>query len=275
VVIDADRIAREVVAPGMPGLAEITARFGEQVLLADGSLNRPALGAIVFADHVARRELEAITHPLVRESTERRRAAAPREAIVVHDVPLLVEADLAPDHHLAVIVDAAEHVRRDRLVRDRGMRAEEAAARIAAQATDEQRYAAADVLLDNNGTRDALLHQVETLWRERLSPYNDNLLAGRGAGSVQGSDVQPGTRAADRTLARLSRQLDRAGFGGRVVGMRFGAAGALTLTLRGVPPDDGTLRRALLAAGFAAGSGSSGFASCDPAVPLRLEVRNG
>nr|WP_246242896.1 dephospho-CoA kinase [Flexivirga aerilata] len=176
VVIDADRLAREVVAPGTPGLAEIAVRFGDQVLQPDGSLDRAALGAIVFADPDARRDLERITHPRIADLTAQARAAAPREAIVVHDMPLLVETGLAGNYDLVLIVDAAEDVRLERLVRDRGMTPEDARARIAAQATDEQRRAVADVLLDNNGTREELLAQVDSLWRERLAPYNAKLV---------------------------------------------------------------------------------------------------
>ncbi|MBB2891390.1 dephospho-CoA kinase [Flexivirga oryzae] len=271
VVIDADLIARDVVAPDTPGLAAVVERFGPGLLSSDGALDRPALGAVVFADRSARRDLEAIIHPLVRDETARRRAAAPREAIVVHDVPLLVEGDLAADHHLTVIVDTAEHIRAARLGRDRGMTEQEAAARIGAQATDEQRYAVADVLLENNGTHDELLERVETLWRERLSPYNDNLLAGRGA--------QPGTRAVDgpaaaRAVARVRRQLDFAGLGDHIG--QLGTTGSDTIEVRLAPaPAVGdSLRRALLAAGFVGAPGATDFTACDPAAPLRLSLRD-
>ncbi|WP_265446736.1 dephospho-CoA kinase [Flexivirga meconopsidis] len=183
VVIDADRLAREVVEPGAPGLAQIAKRFGDEVLQADGTLDRPALGAIVFADPEARRDLERITHPRIAELTAQARAAAPREAIVVHDMPLLVETGLAANYDLVLIVDASEQVRLDRLVRDRGMAVEDARARIAAQATDEQRRAVADVVLDNNGTREQLLAQVDAVWRERLAPYNAELVAKAGEAS--------------------------------------------------------------------------------------------
>ncbi|MFC6707266.1 dephospho-CoA kinase [Flexivirga alba] len=223
VVIDADALAREVVEPGSDGMAEIAGRFGADVLLPDGSLNRPALGAIVFADEAARRDLEAITHPRIRELTGERRAQASRDAIVVHDMPLLVEAHLAPDYHLTVIVDAAQEVRIERVMRDRGMTHDAALARISAQATDAQRYAVADVLLNNNGTRDQLLDQVETLWRERLSPYNENLIADRGVRRplptrlVDPNPDWPGIAA--RSNARLRHQLGVAGLGEQVKGI--------------------------------------------------------
>lgn len=223
VVIDADALAREVVEPGTDGLAEVATRFGDEVLSPDGSLNRPALGAIVFADAGARRDLESITHPRIRELTAQRHAAAPRGAIVVHDMPLLVESDLAPDYHLTLIVDATQELRIERIMRDRGMTRDAAQARIAAQVTDEQRYAVADVVLDNNGAREQVLEQVETLWQERLSPYNDNLLADRGARrpvAVKISDADPSwPEVAARSIARLHRQLDAAGLAEQVSGV--------------------------------------------------------
>ncbi|MEU3456068.1 dephospho-CoA kinase [Micromonospora sp. NPDC006766] len=175
VVIDADRIAREVVAPGSEGLAEIVAAFSDGVLDAHGALDRAALGAIVFADEAARRRLEAITHPRVRARTAELAAVAPRDAIVVNDVPLLVEVGLAPTYHLVVVVQTAVTTRVERLARDRGMDRAEAERRIAAQADDARREAAADVLLTNDGTRDELHAAVDALWRERLVPYERNL----------------------------------------------------------------------------------------------------
>ncbi|GAB3498728.1 dephospho-CoA kinase [Flexivirga lutea] len=223
VVIDADRLAREVVEPGSAGLAEIVERFGEQLLRPDGSLDRPALAAVVFADESARRDLEALTHPRIRALTASRHAQAPREAIVVHDMPLLVEGGLAPDYHLTVIVDTAQQTRVQRIMRDRGMTHDAALARVSSQATDEQRYAAADILLDNNGTQEQLLDHVEKLWQERLSPYNDNLLADRGvrrALEVSIDEPDPAWPAiAARTIARLRRQLNAAGLGDHIVGV--------------------------------------------------------
>ncbi|MFU8853479.1 dephospho-CoA kinase [Micromonospora sp. SL1-18] len=175
VVIDSDRIAREVVAPGSEGLAEIVAAFSDRVLDANGALDRAALGTIVFADVAARRRLEAITHPRVRARTAELVAAAPRDAIVVNDVPLLVEVGLAPTYHLVVVVQTAVTIRVDRLARDRGMDRAEAERRIAAQADDARREAAADVLLTNDGTRDELHSAVDTLWHERLVPYERNV----------------------------------------------------------------------------------------------------
>lgn len=174
-VIDADRIAREVVEPGTDGLREIVATFGAGVLHPDGSLNRPALGRIVFSNEGARRRLEQIIHPRVRARTAQLIAEAPADAVVVNDVPLLVESGLAPTYHLVIVVTAAHSTRIERLVRSRGMTAEEAEQRIRAQASDEERRAVADVVLDNNGDLDALRAAVDALWRHRLLPYERNV----------------------------------------------------------------------------------------------------
>ncbi|GIG09471.1 dephospho-CoA kinase [Catellatospora coxensis] len=170
VVIDSDRLAREAVAPGTDGLAEVVARFGEQVLGADGALDRPALGKVVFGDETARRDLEAIIHPRVRARTMELAAAAPPDTVVVNDVPLLIEAGLAAQYELVIVVFADEATRVARLVRDRGMTEDEARARIAAQATDEQRRAAAHVAIVNEGTLAELHAAVDEVWHTRLRP---------------------------------------------------------------------------------------------------------
>ncbi|MFG3548718.1 dephospho-CoA kinase [Streptomyces sp. NPDC047725] len=168
VLIDADRIAREVVAPGTPGLAAVVEAFGEDVLAADGSLDRPKLGSIVFADAGRLAVLNSIVHPLVgARSRELEQAAAP-DAVVVHDVPLLTENGLAPLYDLVVVVDAAPATQLDRLVRLRGMAEEDARARMAAQATREQRRAIADVVIDNDVPLEELRRRVDEVWTELL-----------------------------------------------------------------------------------------------------------
>lgn len=169
VVIDADRIAREVVEPGTPGLAAVVKAFGEDVLADDGSLDRPALAAVVFADPAARARLDGIVHPLVRDRAVQLGAGAPSDAVLVNDVPLLVETGQAGSYDLVVVVEAELATRLVRLV-DRGLPEADARARIAAQATDEQRRAVADVVLDNSGTREQLAEQVARLWEERIEP---------------------------------------------------------------------------------------------------------
>lgn len=169
VIVDSDVIAREVVAPGTPGLAAVAAEFGPAVLRPDGSLDRPALGAIVFGAPDRLQALNAIVHPLVRaRSAELEDAAAP-DAVVVHDVPLLAENGLAPLYDLVVVVDAADDVRVARLVEQRGMTEDEARARMAAQATREERLAIADVVIDNSGPLEELPARVAEVWA-RLRP---------------------------------------------------------------------------------------------------------
>ena len=166
VVVDADLIAREVVAAGSPGLAAVRRRFGDAVIAPDGSLDRASLGAIVFADTQARKDLEAIAHPLIQARTAALMGSAAPHEIVVHDVPLLAELDLAAAYHLTVVVGADDDIRVARLTGGRGFTEADARARIAAQVGDQVRRAAADVWLDNSGTVQGLLGQVRT--REEL-----------------------------------------------------------------------------------------------------------
>jgi dephospho-CoA kinase len=168
VVIDADALAREVLAPGTEGLREVVTAFGPQVLRPDGSLDRAALAAVVFADPARRRELEAITHPRIAARTSELLADASPDAVVVHDVPLLVEKAMAPAYDLVVVVDAPVERRVERLV-GRGLSETDARARIAAQATRAERQAVADVWLDNDGSVADLVAAVDLLWRERLA----------------------------------------------------------------------------------------------------------
>jgi dephospho-CoA kinase len=166
VIIDADAIAREVVEPGTPGFDAVVAHFGESVVGADGRLDRPALAGIVFRDEARRAELNAIVHPLVGQRTAELMADAPDGAIVVYDVPLLVESDLAAGFDIVVVVEAGVDTRVARL-EQRGMAAADARERMAVQSTDEQRRAAADELIRNDGSREELEAQVDALW-ERL-----------------------------------------------------------------------------------------------------------
>lgn len=170
VLIDADALAREVVEPGTPGLRRIVEEFGEDVLAADGSLDRRRVASRVFADDEARARLNSIVHPLVGRRTAEIVSALPEDAIVVHDVPLLVENGLASAYDLVVVVEAAEEVRVARLVGDRGMTEDEARARIAAQATDAERRAVADVVIVNNGSLADLAAAVDAVWSTRVVP---------------------------------------------------------------------------------------------------------
>lgn len=178
VIVDADLIAREVVEPGTPGLAAVVAEFGPGVLTADGALDRPVLGKIVFADEDRRAALNAIVHPLVGRRRQELVAGAGADAVVVEDIPLLVENGLTAGFPLVVIVHAPEEERLRRLVDDRGMTPADALARIRAQATDEQRRAAADVWIDNSGPLVDTEAAVDNLWTERLAPFEAHLRAG-------------------------------------------------------------------------------------------------
>ena len=169
VIIDSDRLAREVVAPGTDGFDEVVATFGPEVVAADGSLDRPALGRMVFGDEAKRRRLEGIIHPRVRARAAEMAASAPEGTVVVNDVPLLVEAGLADSYEAVIVVFADERVRVERLVRARGMSEEEAKARIAAQASDEQRHAVADFEIDNVGSLEELRSKVDELWPRLLN----------------------------------------------------------------------------------------------------------
>jgi dephospho-CoA kinase len=168
VVIDADAVAREVVAPGTPGLAEIIGVFGPSVLGPDGALDRGQLGEIVFSDGALREKLNAIVHPLVSKRMLQIESSAPPGSVVVHDVPLLAENGLASLYDVVIVVDAPVEVQLDRLTRLRGMPAAQARARVDAQASREQRLAVADIVIDNSGSLADLDRQVDDLWAELL-----------------------------------------------------------------------------------------------------------
>ena len=166
VIIDADTVAREVVAPGTRGLAEIIAAFGPGVLDAGGALDRGRLGEIVFADSALLGKLNAIVHPLVAERMLEIERTAPPDAIVVHDVPLLAENRLAGRYDVVVVVDVPPEVQLDRLTRQRGMPADQARERMDAQASRAERLASADIVVDNSGPLAELDRRVDGLWEE-------------------------------------------------------------------------------------------------------------
>lgn len=179
VVIDSDQLAREVVNPGSDGLAKVVDRFGPSIIK-EGSLDRAALAEIVFNDEAARKDLEAITHPLIRRRFEEIASQAPRDAIIVNEVPLLVEREMQKDFDVVVTVQASEDVKRSRLL-GRGMASEQVDQRVKAQASDEQRAAVSDVIIVNDGELADLRASVTTLWFERLKPYEEQrrMKAGR------------------------------------------------------------------------------------------------
>jgi dephospho-CoA kinase len=166
VVVDADVLAREVVAPGTDGLAAIVAAFGDEVLTADGALDRPAMGALVFADAEKRRVLEGIIHPRVRARAAEIEASAPADVVVVHDIPLLTETGQAASFDAVVVVDVPVETQVERMVGLRGMTREEAESRIAAQATREDRLAIATYVVENTGTLEQLRARVAEVYAE-------------------------------------------------------------------------------------------------------------
>jgi dephospho-CoA kinase len=166
VVIDSDVLAREVVASGTDGLAEVVKAFGYDVLTADGELDRPAVGRIVFGDEAARRTLEAIIHPRVRARAAEIEAAAPADAVVVHDIPLLVETGQADRFDVVLVVDAPVDVQLERVTTQRGMTETEAKQRIASQASREDRLAVAGLVVDNSGTLADLDRRIDEVWAE-------------------------------------------------------------------------------------------------------------
>ncbi|MDT4958782.1 MAG: dephospho-CoA kinase [Pseudonocardiales bacterium] len=171
VVIDADAIAREVVEPGTAGFDAVVARFGSAVVSSDGGLDRAAIAAIVFEDKAARIDLNAIVHPLVGRRSAELMATVPADAVVVYDVPLLVEGGLAAGFDCVVVVEADEATRLARLA-ERGLPEEQARARMAAQVGDEERRAVAHEVINNDGTREALADEVRELW-QRLRARRD------------------------------------------------------------------------------------------------------
>ena len=167
VVVDADQVAREVVEPGSAGLARIAAEFGPEVIAADGTLDRAALGSIVFRDPEKRQALNAITHPAVRDRSQElfaEAAATDPDAIVIYDVPLLAESSRVDEFDVVVVVHAATETRIRRMVELRGMSRDEALHRVNSQATDTERLAIADVVIDADGSLDETLAQADALW---------------------------------------------------------------------------------------------------------------
>jgi len=209
VVVDADLLAREVLAPGSDGLRAVVAEFGGDVLAADGTLDRPVLGRLVFADPAARGRLEAISHPRIQALTAARMAGAPADAVVVHDMPLLVELGFEDRYHLTVVVHSDEQERVRRLVTGRGSTEADARSRMAAQADDVARRAAADVWLENTGDPDDLEVAVDELWRNRLVRFERNVRDQR-AVDAGGSVALTSDPTWPATGSRLRSRLRRA-----------------------------------------------------------------
>lgn len=275
VVVDADQVARDVVAKGEPALAAVVERFGPQVLRPDGELDRPALGRVVFADPEALRALEGITHPAVWERTARLReeAAGAGAAVLVHDMPLLVEKQMSPEYHLVVVVDTPVETRVRRLVEHRGMPEEDARARMRSQADDEARRAAADVVLDNDGTPQELVERVDRLWRARLAPFSENLRTGTPAARTdQPAHDSPDEHRGARLAARVAHVLGERS--ARVVPVTSTTGVELEATLR-PRGAEGDLVGVLAAAGYVRDDTSAEghvYLGCDPGQTVRLRL---
>jgi dephospho-CoA kinase len=207
VLIDADRIAREVVEPGTAGFDAVVAEFGPNVVARDGSLDRGTLGRIVFQDASRLQALNAIVHPLVAERRSELLGRAPGDAVVVEDIPLLVENGLGVGFPLVVVVHTPAEERVRRLVTERGMDADDAWARVRSQADDAARRAAADVWLDNAGPPGVVLTAVDTVWAQRMVPFEANLRAGRAADRVPHAVVVAPDPEWPVTAARLVARL--------------------------------------------------------------------
>jgi dephospho-CoA kinase len=258
VIVDSDVIAREVVEPGTEGLTALVDAFGPDILAADGSLDRPALAAKAFGNDDARATLNSIVHPLVGKRTAELIAAAPSDAILVQDIPLLVENGLAPLMNLVLIVDVPAEIRIRRLVEFRGVSEADARARISAQATDEQRHAVADVLLDNGGASGEIDPVVRQLWAQRLVPFEANLRTGTPARRKEVHVVPANPEwavQAQRLIARLwvacgpvASRIDHIG-STAVPGLPAKDVIDLQITVADLVAADG-LRDALGAAGF-------------------------
>lgn len=204
VIVDGDVIAREVVEPGTEGLAALADAFGDDILLPDGSLDRPALAAKAFRDDDARGVLNGIVHPLVGKRRAEIIASVPEESVVVEDIPLLVESGMAPLFPLVVVVHADVEVRVRRLVDQRGMPEDDARARIAAQADEEQRRAVADIWLDNSGSPAELERRARGVWNDRIVPFAHNLSARRIA-TAPSVPVPPDPSWPDQALRVVNR----------------------------------------------------------------------
>lgn len=280
VVVDADQLAREIVAPGTAGLEAVVGEFGPDVVTSAGELDRAALAAAAFASDERRCALESITHPLIAARTTELVAAAPDDAVLVHDVPLLVEKRMGPRYHLVVVVDAPVESRVRRLVA-RGMPEHDARRRIASQASDDDRRAAADVWLTNGASADDLYAAVDRLWADRLLPFRDNLSAGRPAARTVRHLVGAADR--DRAVRRLVERI-RAALGDRAEEVQVASAAGQAersgpLRLRGLVRSgdaaaswDESLLRAGLAPLAEQDDAGRAYGSCDPGAPAVLHL---
>ncbi|HET7800858.1 MAG TPA: dephospho-CoA kinase [Humibacillus xanthopallidus] len=301
-VVDADAVAREVVEPGTEALRLIRQHFGPDVIREDGTLDRGGLAAIVFGDRDALRALEAITTPAITERVTTLRRQAPAQGVSVFDMPLLVERGLWVHEHLTLVVDVDADTRVQRLVEQRGLPESDARARIAAQASDGERRAVADVLIDNSGTPEQLGGVVDRLWRERIEPYAANLRDGtRTRRAGRGAVVEPREdwgRRGERVVAKLAAALAPSGVATEV--SHIGSTAVPGLLAKDVidvqvgvrhlaEADRDDVSEAMRDAGYILSQGNSGdtpkpgtdpaawgkrfYGGCDPAQVVHVHVR--
>ena len=295
VVVDGDVISREVVEPGTEGLAALVEHFGQGILLPDGALNRPALAAIAFSDEDKRKALNGIVHPLVARRRSELIDAAAEDAVIIEDIPLLVESQMAPLFPLVVVVNADPEVRVRRLIEYRGFSEDDARARIAAQASEEQRRAVADVWLDNTGSEGRLVEQARDLWYQRIVPFAHNVGARRPAPDPESLvPADPDWPAqAKRIIARLNtacgHRAVRIDHTGSTAVAGLDARDIIDIQITVASPDvAGELAGSLLQAGYprvdpitadASLDGSDQLwhkrfhASADPGRPTHLHIR--
>jgi len=262
--VDADQLAREVVEPGTPALEELVSHFGPTIVR-DGQLDRAALASIVFADPAALATVEAITHPRIRARFDQIISALPAGSIVIHEVPLLAEKSLGDQYHVVLGVEVEPQTRRHRL-RERGMSEQEIDRRMAAQVSDAERARHCDLLVDNNGDLGRLEEQVTSAWN-RISAFADNM--NRGEPAHHGLLPKVDTEQVERVVRRLRHRFAELELVETVI-----SGERIVLKVRADEADD----QALLAAGYAPTGGATtssrerGYRSCDPGVPIVLEL---
>lgn len=281
IIVDGDVIAREVVEPGTGGLARLVEAFGAEILLPDGALNRPALAAVAFSDDEKRATLNGIVHPLVGQRRAEIIAAASTsgEVVIVEDIPLLVESQMAPLFPLVLVVHADVETRVTRLTELRGMPEADARARIAAQASEEQRRVVADVWLENSGDQQVLKDLAEQLWEHRILPFAQNLQRGTPVPApVESVPFDPSwADQAGRIVARLqtacghrARSVEHVG-PTAVPGTDTPDVIDIKVTVDAQSVDE--LPGALRGVGYLPVGGTGDYASADPGRPTNVYVR--
>ncbi len=262
-VLEADRLAKEALAVGTPGLAEVKKHFGKQVITSDGSLDREALAAIVFNDSVERAALESIVHPRVQRAFAEHTAKLAADDVVIYEVPLLAEINRTNDFQLVIAVETPLSVRIERLAR-RGLNQKQAMERIAAQASNEQRRAIADIVLANANEESALAAAVTATWELRLVKFAKNLAAGEPAAP----EWMPGELLPN--LLQLESQIAR--IASRVAQAIEGRVSVCSMTELRFASDSAQLAAKLRHLGFVEVEPGHRYTSADPGRPLRLVV---